>query len=121
MDILRRTVLLMLVLILPLQGVAGVSMSVCASGMHHAAEPSVAMGHEAMACHHHADMAMGTEGDSTTSLVDDCPHCFALSHFTALGACTLADERPVSVPIPFVHTRFVSLTLDQPERPPASV
>lgn len=121
MNILRRTVLLMIVLILPLQGVAGVSMSVCASGMHHAAVASVAVEHGAMACHHHADMAMGTGGDSTTSLVDDCPHCFALSHFTARGAYTLADERPVSVHIPFFNARFTSLTLDLPERPPASV
>lgn len=121
MNILRRTLLLMLVLILPLQGVAGVSMRGCASGMHHAAEPAVAVEHAAMACHHHSGTAMTSEGDSTSSLADDCPHCFALSHFTALGDYTFADERPASAPIPFFDTRFVSLTLDQPERPPASV
>jgi len=122
MDMLKRVLLLLLVLILPIQGVAGVSMSVCASGMHHAAGPMTGAGHEVMVCHHHDGMAMDKAGDGAPSdLGDDCPHCFALSHFTACAAYDLAGERPVSAPIPFIDVRFVSLTLDLPERPPLSV
>ncbi|MGD9709010.1 MAG: hypothetical protein AB7U65_04240 [Halothiobacillaceae bacterium] len=122
MDMLKRTMLLLLVLILPIQGMAGVSMSVCASGMHHAAGPADGAGHEGMSCHHHVGMTMDEAGDDASSaLGDDCPHCFALSHFTARTAYDLADERPLSAPIPFSDARFASLTLDLPERPPASL
>lgn len=122
MDMLKRTLLLLLALILPIQGMAGVSMSVCASGMHHAAGPLDNAGHEAMPCHHHDGMSMDEAGDDAPSaLGDDCPHCFALSHFTARTAYDLAGERPLSAPIPFIDARFVSLILDAPERPPASL
>ncbi|MFZ5467619.1 MAG: hypothetical protein ACOZAI_10205 [Pseudomonadota bacterium] len=122
MDMLKRTLLLLLMLILPIQGMAGISMNVCASGMHHAAGPVDNAGHEAMICHHHDGMSMDEAGDDAPSaLGDDCPHCFALSHFTALAAYDLAGERPVSGPIPFIDARFVSLTLDLHERPPASL
>jgi hypothetical protein len=122
MDMLKRTLLLLLVLILPIQGMAGVSMSVCASGMHHASSPAAGAGHEGMSCHHHDALALDEAGDGTsTALGDDCPHCFALSHFTALAAYDIADARPLSSPIPFIDARFVSLTPDQPERPPASL
>lgn len=122
MDMLKRTLLLLLVLILPIQGMAGVGMSMCAPGMHHAAGLMAGAEHEEMAGHHHAGMDMGTPADeSPSALGDDCPHCFALSHFTALAAHALAGERPVSAPIPFLGAHFVSLPLDLPERPPASV
>ncbi|MGK0673821.1 MAG: hypothetical protein ABWU16_04070 [Halothiobacillaceae bacterium] len=120
---LKRTLLLLLVLILPIQGMAGVSMSMCASGMHHAAAPLGNGGHnKAMPCHHHDGLSMDQTGDDTPSaLGDDCPHCFALSHFTALATYDLVGERPLSAPIPFIGARFVSLILDAPERPPASL
>jgi hypothetical protein len=122
MGILKRTLMLLLVLILPIQGVAGVSMSMCASGMHHAEGTANLAGHEAMPCHHHDGMSMDeSRSDAPSALGDDCPHCFALSHFTALAAYDLAGERPVSGPIPFIDARFVSLTLDLHERPPASL
>lgn len=122
MDMLKRTLLLLLVLILPIQGMAGVSMSVCASGMHHAAGPADGAGHNGMSCHHHVGMSMDEAvDDAPSALGDDCPHCFALSHFTALVAYDLAGERPVSGPIPFVEARFASLPPDLPVRPPISV
>ncbi len=122
MDMLKRTLLLLLVLILPIQGMAAVSMSVCASGMHHASGPAAGAGHKGMSCHHHDALALDeADGDASTALGDDCPHCFALSHFTARTAYDLADERPLSALIPFSDARFASLTLDLPERPPASL
>ncbi|MEW6444730.1 MAG: hypothetical protein ACOZAQ_02085 [Pseudomonadota bacterium] len=118
---LKRILRLLLVLILPFQGAAGVSMSVCVSGMHHATA-MVTTEHEAAVCHHHDGMVMNEAGDDASSaLGDDCPHCFALSHFTTLSAYDLVGERALSAPIPFIDARFVSLTLDLPERPPASV
>ncbi|MEF3192978.1 MAG: hypothetical protein K6346_01965 [Halothiobacillaceae bacterium] len=122
MDILKRTLLLLLVLILPIQGMAGVSMSVCASGMHHAAGLLASEGHEVMPCHHHDGMSMDEAGDDTPSaLGDDCPHCFALSHFTAPSVAKPLDECPAFAPIPFIEAGFASLTLVPPVRPPISV
>jgi hypothetical protein len=122
MDMLKRTLLLLLVLILPIQGVAGVSMSMCASGMHHAEGTANLAGHEAMPCHHHDGMSMDeSRSDAPSALGDDCPHCFTLTHFTLLPAYDIAGMRPASAPIPFIDARFASLTLDLPERPPSSV
>ncbi len=119
---LKRTLLLLLVLILPIQGMAGVSMSACASGMHHAFTPAAGAKHEGVICHHHEALAGDEVGDETSSILgDDCPHCFAISHFTAHASYDLASERPVYLPSAFIAVHFVSLTLDLPERPPASL
>ncbi|MEW6764411.1 MAG: hypothetical protein AB1344_01320 [Pseudomonadota bacterium] len=119
MNTLRRTVLLLLMLILPLQGVAGVSMSMCASdmGQHEQSEPTAA----GMVCHHHGEMSMDM-GEQTpqpdNAPAGDCPHCFALSHFIDRPAPSVVGQNPPSALIPFFGASFASLTLDQPLRPP---
>lgn len=121
MKALRNPLLLLLMLILPLQGLAGVTMSMCASSM---GTPELAhvMHHDGMACHHagmdmsHADHAVPQDQPPS----GDCPHCFALSHFIALPALTVPEAMIVAAPIPFMATHFVSLIPEQPLRPPVS-
>lgn len=122
MNLLKRTLLLMLALILPLQGVAGASMSMCASTMGEIPEPAQVMHHDGMTCHH-----AGTGMDIPDHAAEqdqvpggDCPHCFALSHFIALPALTVPESMIVAAPIPFMGTHFVSLIPEQPLRPPVS-
>lgn len=129
MQLLKRSLLLLLVLILPIQGMAGVGMHACMSGMQHGAGWDSAAGHEAMGCHHQQGMAMeeapaapmDEPGEDAPSLLHDCPHCFALSHFTAPPTFDLEGQGAHAAPLPLRGVRLVSLTLDLPERPPASV
>jgi len=122
MNLLKRTLLLMLALILPLQGVAGTSMSMCASTMGGAPEPAHVMHDNGMTCHH-AGMSMDMTDHAAPqdpAPGGDCPHCFALSHFIVLPALTVPESMIVAARIPFMGVHFISLIHEQPIRPPVS-
>ncbi|TQV63196.1 MAG: hypothetical protein FNT29_07625 [Halothiobacillaceae bacterium] len=120
MNALRHALLLLLMLILPLQGVAGVSMGMCASGMGGTSDGVQLMNHDGMTCHH-AGMGMDTSDPAAPqepAPSGDCPHCFALAHFIALPAPTLPEAVIVAAPIPFTGAHFTSLIPERPIRPP---
>lgn len=115
----------MLILVLPLQGVAGVSMSMCASSMGMSNISSTMQpgnpSSEGASCHHADSTAMPAlsfDVPDTSSVPGDCPHCFAFSHFlTALSILFLRDASPAQHAV-FHAANFFSLSLTPPLRPP---
>jgi hypothetical protein len=85
MKLLRQLLILLLTIVLPVQGIAGVSMSMCSMDMSMCSmetSQSAFMPHESMtvSCHHHATESVA---DDAVQSPDSCPHCFALAHFIA--------------------------------------
>lgn len=89
MKLLRYLLILLLTIVLPVQGVAGVSMSACSMD---SAPQSAVHGAMAATCHHHVDESVAS-GISSTTIDDDCPHCFALAHFTVAPKWVFLRER----------------------------
>ncbi len=125
MKLLRQLLILLLTIVLPVQGIAGVSMSMC--NMETAAQSVAGVNgigaHEPMdsACHHHVDEGITDGTGDTASVSDNCPHCFALAHFIATPTRVFLRERlPDNVIAPhFAH--FSSHISLPPLRPPLSL
>ncbi len=125
MKLLRHLLVLLLTIVLPVQGIAGVSMSMCS--MNTASQSVTGLNavgvHDAMAaaCHHHVDEGI-TEGmDDSTQWPDSCPHCFALAHFIAAPTRVFLRERVPDDVIVLHSAHFSSHISLPPLRPPLSL
>ena len=125
MKLLRHLLILLLTIVLPVQGIAGVSMSMCSmdtAAQSEAGDKDVGV-HAAMAaaCHHHADEGITDGMDDTTSVSDNCPHCFALAHFIAAPTRVFLRERLPDGVIALHGAHFSSHIPLPPLRPPLSL
>ncbi len=124
MKLSRFLLVLLLAVVLPIQGVAGVSMSMCGSSMGVPQPmPQDAMSHETMSsesiaatCHHAGDALMDEAASS--SLFDSCPHCFALAHFIVAPSMNFPRQHLPSVELTQHAPLFVSRLTTPPLRPP---
>ena len=129
--LLRLLVAFFLVLAVPLQGLAGVTMASC-SGTHAVAGDGAALhGHGAMGhgeshghyeAMHHAghDMGHASPGESADGhSCAACAACCSLSVVPAAALATLTAERPSSHPIPFFGSAHASVQARGLERPPS--
>lgn len=117
MKLLRHLLILLLTIVLPVQGVAGVGMSMCSMD----SAPQSAL-HDAMgaACHRHADESTAS-GMVSSTLDDDCPHCFALAHFTVAPKWVFLRERLPEGVIVLLDAHFSSHISLPLLRPPLSL
>ena len=119
MKLLRYLLILLLTIVLPVQGVAGVSMSACSMD---SAPQSAVHGAMGAACHHHAaESALDGMSDDGIQLTDNCPHCFALAHFIAAPTCVFLRERLPDGVIVLHGAHFSSHISLPPLRPPLSL
>jgi len=120
MKLLRQLLILLLTIVLPVQGIAGVSMSMCS--MDKVPQTALAM-HDAGAavCHHNVDERMADGKDNTAQLSDNCPHCFALAHFIAAPTRVFLRECLPDNVIVLLSAHFSSHISLPPLRPPLSL
>jgi len=126
MKLLRQLLILLLTIVLPVQGIAGVGMSMSMCSMDMAAQSVVGNNdvgvHDAMAaaCHHHTDEGITSGMDDSTSASDNCPHCFALAHFIAAPTRVFLRECLPDNVIVLHCAHFSSHIPLPPLRPPLS-
>lgn len=122
MKLLRHLLILLLAIVLPVQGIAGVSMSMCSmdTALQSVAGDNDVGVHAAMAatCHHHADEGVTDGMDDSTSVYDNCPHCFAMAHFIAAPTLAFLHERLPDDVIVLHSAHFSSHIPLPPLRPP---
>jgi hypothetical protein len=122
MKLLRQLLILLLTIVLPVQGIAGVSMNMSMCSMDTGIQSALGV-HDAMAaaCHHHTDESMTNGMDDSASASDNCPHCFALAHFIAAPSRVFLPEHMPDEVIVLHSAHFSSHIPLPPLRPPLSL
>jgi hypothetical protein len=122
----RMLLAVLLVLAVPLQGLAGVTMAACAEGHGHSGveahdHAAMAHGHDA-AGHDHAAMGHGADPGPVHD-GHDCAACAACCSLSAVVMAVLvasAGDPPSSAVIPFFGAAHASVPARGLERPPSA-